>query len=143
MTSIGAVQSRLEQAEGLAAILDAAYAAFEELLAHLSAHEDLGGELVAPFLLGATRAANGRDAVLFAPALPARPLHRDQPIGPGERSVESVVNAAKVAAALSAVLAARLTGAACLTVGHADRAACQEASRYAQEIHDLAAGLAP
>jgi hypothetical protein len=142
MTSIATVRDRLERAEGLAAVLDAAYAVFEELLAHLSTHEGIGG-LVTPFLLAATCAANGRDAVLVAPSLPGRPIHHDQPGGPGGERLENLADVARMVAGLSLLLAGRLSHAATLTAGHADRVACLEAAQHAQEIHDLTARLAP
>jgi hypothetical protein len=51
-------------------VLDAACNAFEEILAVIGDYEDASDALVVPLLLAATQAANGRDAVLFAPPCP-------------------------------------------------------------------------
>jgi hypothetical protein len=63
---------RLRGARGLPAVLDAACDAFEAILAVIGDYEDTSGMDIT-FLLAATQAANGRDAVLFAPPChPAR-----------------------------------------------------------------------
>ena len=76
MRRLIAAGDRFGQARGLAQVLDAACDAFEEILAVIGDYEDASDALVVPLLLAATQAANGRDAVLFAPSLPARRLHQ-------------------------------------------------------------------
>ena len=78
MRRLTAAGDRFGQARDLASVLDAACDAFEEILAVIGDYEDASDGLVVPFLLAATQAANGRDAVLFAPSLPARRLHQPQ-----------------------------------------------------------------
>jgi hypothetical protein len=130
----------LRDARGLPAVLDAACDAFEAILAVIGACEDISGADIT-FLLAATQAANGRDAVLFAPSLPPRALHHRAPAErPGRPSAQDIKNAA---AGLSALLAARLAHTAATAAAHADRAACQDAARYATRIRDLLAGQQP
>ena len=81
MRRLTAVGDRFGQARDLAPVLDAACDAFEEILAIIGDYEGASDALVVPLLLAATQAANGRDAVLFAPSLPARRLHQPQRVG--------------------------------------------------------------
>jgi hypothetical protein len=90
--------------------------------------------LCVPFLLAATQAANGRDAVLFAPSLPPRALRRPSP-GNQERGSAAGLSAA--VANLSRLLATRLAHAAATLATGADRAACRDDARRACEVHDL------
>jgi hypothetical protein len=57
---------------GLAAILDAAHDAFEDMLQVLRAHEDPAGGVFLPVMVAAATAADGRDAIMFAPSLHGR-----------------------------------------------------------------------
>src|SRR6266568_4569005 len=75
MISIAAVRDRLHRASGLTAILDAACDAFEDMLPVIWDHQDPSDGMFIPFVMAATCAANGRDAVLFAPSLPPRRHH--------------------------------------------------------------------
>ena len=81
MRRLTAAGDRFDQARDLAPVLDAACDAFEEILAVIGDYEHASDALVVPFLLAATQAANGRDALLFAPSLPARRLHQPQRVG--------------------------------------------------------------
>src|SRR6266571_8325929 len=76
MTVLDAAGDRLTQACDLPALLDTAYEAFEVLLSAIEDHEDPGDPRFTTFVMAATCAANGRDAVLFAPSLPPRRLPR-------------------------------------------------------------------
>ena len=75
MSSLFFVRERLHQASDLAAILDAAYDAFESMLSVLRAHEDPGDPMFGAVMMAAASAADGRDAVLSAPSLPPHRLH--------------------------------------------------------------------
>jgi hypothetical protein len=140
MTRLTAVGDRFSQARGLAPVLDAACDAFEEVLAVIGDHEDASDALVMPLLLAATQAANGRDAVLFAPSLPARRLHRHRVGEELERGSEQDITAAVVG--LCRLLASGLARTAAVTDG-ADRAACRNAARHAQQICALLTGSGP
>ena len=137
---LAAARDHLQQAPDLAALLDAACDAFEQILTAIGEHEDLQGMDI-PLLLAATQPANGRDAVLFAPSLPPRPLH--QP--PTSAPAEPPANPQDITTALvelSRLLATRLGHAASELPASGDRSACQDAASCAQQIHNLLAGKA-
>lgn len=138
MMRLTAARDHLQQAPGLAAVLDAACDAFEDILAVIRDHEDTQGMNI-PFLLAATQAANGRDAILFAPSLPPRRLH--QPWAPAAAEPAADPQAITTAIVeLSSLLATRLEQAVSLLPASGDRSACQDAARSAQQIHALLAG---
>ena len=139
MRRLTAAGDRFGQARGLAPVLDAACDAFEEILAVIGDYEDASDALVVPLLLAATQAANGRDAVLFAPSLPARRLHQPQRVG--ERG--SAQDIAAAVAGLCQLLASGLAHTAATAAAAADRAACQDAARHARAVHALLTGSGP
>ncbi|HUY52575.1 MAG TPA: hypothetical protein VMV92_43885 [Streptosporangiaceae bacterium] len=137
MTSLSRARARLEHVTGLSAIMDAAYDAFEDLLAVIREHEDPASSLFAAFMFAAASAADGRDAILFAPSLP--------PTGNGDRltalagagaeiSLEEVADAA---AGLGHLLAGRLLEAGQAAADPGDRSACLGAARCAENICGL------
>jgi len=142
MTNIAAASGHLRRATGTAALLDAAYGAFEELLSALWERIDPGEAAFVPLLMAATFAANGRDAVLFAASLPPRRLPTPPAPGlaPGENGGEG---AGDDLAGLSLLLAARLAEAADGALDRGDRAACHDAAGYARQIHDLLTTSSP
>jgi HJR/Mrr/RecB family endonuclease len=133
---------RLGQGHDLAAVLDAACDAFEEILAVIGGYEDASDGVAFSFLLAATQAANGRDALLFAPSLPARRLHPAGPPGekPGRASAQEITSAV---AGLCQLLASRLAHTATTADAAADRAACQDAARYARQAQALLTASGP
>ena len=143
MTSISRTLQRLQHAAGLAAVLDAAYDAFEDMLQAIRACEDPASGLLAAFVMAAASAADGRDAILFAPSLPLGQDGRT-PAADGERSAgEDSARVADAAARLSRVLAARLTEAWETAADPGDRAACADALCCAQSIAGLLGGSGP
>ena len=112
MTSISWQAQRIRAAAGLPEVLESAWRAFECMLAEAEAHEDPATPLFPAFVLAATAAANGRDAVLLAPSLPWPP--RDTPHGGGQAGGpgESAQEAARALASLSQALISRLETAA-------------------------------
>jgi hypothetical protein len=142
MTSIAAASDYLRQAQGLTTVLDAAYGAFEELLSDLWDHIDPDEATFIPHLMAATCAANGRDAVLFAPSLPPRRLHPSSVPDPAPQEGSSE-GADGALADLSLLLASRLTDAATRAPDRGDRAACHDAAGLAQQIHDLLTASSP
>ena len=143
MRQVTAAGNRFRQARGLPAMLDAACDAFEAILTVIGDYEDAtstSGEIA--FLLVATQAANGRDALLFAPSLPPRALHpmaaAGEPDGQGSASViKSSV------AGVSELLATGLARTATTITDGADLAACRDAATCAARISDLLAGAGP
>ena len=142
MTRLETARDHLEQAEGPAAMLDAAHDAFDDMLAVIRAHEDPDDGLFVPLVMAAASAADGRNALAFAPSLPPHRLHPptagEEPSGPGPaREIAGQL------AALSDLLATRLTAAAGTAQDPADRAACTDAARSARDICALLTGSGP
>ena len=124
MTRIDIAQQRVQQASDLAAVLDAAYEAFEAMLSVIHPAQDPASDLFTAFVMAAASAANGRNALALAPSLPRYPppavpaRERPLPGGPPEL-------AAEVVARLSRLVAGRLSQAAPLAPDTADQAACR------------------
>jgi hypothetical protein len=138
MPALAVTADWVRQARGLPTVLDAAYGGFEAILTVIGAYEDTTSSVLAPFLLAATQAANGRDALLFAPSLPPR-SHRRHPAAGEERGSTGGIGSA--VANLSRLLATQLTTTAATEAHGADRVACHDAARHATRIHDLLAGM--
>jgi hypothetical protein len=139
MSSVPAVLADLRQADGLPAILAAAETAFSTLLTELRAREDPASPDFIPVMVAATAAADGRDAVLFAPSLP-------WPAPPPDARADAATADPLLAGSLpdlSLMLAARLDHATRAAPNPADRDACATAARSARQIYHLIAGTTP
>jgi hypothetical protein len=127
---------RLQEADGLAAVLDAAYEAFEGMLSVIHPVQDPASDQFAAFVMAAASAANGRNALALAPSLPGHPLLAV----PAERqpwSGEPPERVAEVVAGLSHLAAERLADAAASAPDTSDVAACRDAAQSAREICGL------
>ena len=132
------MRDRLEQADDLPALLQAAHQVFVAALAALRAREDPASVWFGRFVMAAASAADGRDAVIFAPSMPAHRAHATR--GAGEDS--SVATADTVAgdiASLCGLAAVRLAQAAGQAADPGDQAACVRAAQCAQRICELLA----
>jgi hypothetical protein len=138
MTSVSWQAQRVRAAAGLPDVLESAWCAFECMLAEAEAHEDPATPLFPAFVLAATAAASGRDAVLLAPSLPWPP--RDTPPGRGQASGPGA--AARALAWLCQALISRLETAAGSAASSGDRDACRYAAGRARAICDLLAEAA-
>jgi hypothetical protein len=136
MRSLTTAADRFRAAHSLPATLDAACDAFEQILTVIAANEEATNTgLAITFLFAATQAANGRDAMLFAPSLPPVALHAPAPAG--EQPKQNAHDITTPIAALAELLARGLGSAAATTVVGADRAACHDAAACATRIHYL------
>ena len=143
MRQVTAAGNRFRQAHGLPAVLDAACDAFEAILTIIGDYEDtISTGAAITFLLVATQAANGRDAVLFAPSLPPRALHPWAAAGKPNRPESASVIKSSVAG-VSELLATGLARTATTITNGADRAACRDAATCAARITDLFARAGP
>jgi hypothetical protein len=142
MSRIDQAGERLLRASDLATVLDAACDAFEDMLSVIRACEDPGDEMFTVMVMAAGSAADGRDAILFAPSLPPRRLH---PPAAGEEQgpAGSTADTVDALARLSGMLAARLDDAACAAPDPGDRAACLGGARWARDVHTLLVGGGP
>ena len=123
-------------------VLDAVYDAFEDMLALLRQHQEDDESAFPAFVLAAAAAANGRDWIAGADALP--------PAGPRERENAAdpvvhlrVADVARMAAALGSDLASRLTTVAASAGGAGDRQCCEGAAAEARTIVALLSGASP
>ena len=121
------------------ALLATAYETLDHIATVLYEHAGRAGHLIAPFMVAAAAAADGRDAVIAAPSLPAAAGHsrsrRQQ--GLGESSPEDIADSL---AEVARVLSADLAGSAGTARDPRDRAALATASRCAETIHSCLAG---
>lgn len=143
MTQMTCARQRLAAAIDLPAVLDAAYEAFEDMLAVLRRHQEDDESTFPAFVLAAAAAANGRDWIAGADTLPeGSPQDR---AGDGlEDSDVADVDIARAVAALSGELAARLTSAVAAGIGSAgDRECCERAASEAAAITALLGGVNP
>lgn len=125
----------------LPSLLDAALLAFEEMLTEIRLAQDPTSPLFAALTMAAAAAADGRDALLFAPSLPPSPA---SPAGPEPGASGDVgESATSEVAELCMTLASRLDYAAAAAVVPGDHRACNDAARHARDIRDLLAGTLP
>jgi hypothetical protein len=149
MRRITTSRERLRGAVGLSAVLDAAFCAFEDMLAAIEGLADPGDGMFIPLVMAAASTADGRDAIGFAPSLPLRRLHPaaapevPDPAPEVPDPAETVGAVAGALAALSGLLADRLEEAGRCAPGRRDRAACLDAARWAREVHAFLAGGGP
>lgn len=136
MRSLTTAADRFRAAHGLPATLDAACDAFEQILTVIADYEEATSTGMAlTFLFAATQAANGRDAMLFAPSLPPLALHAPTPAG--EQREWNAHDIKTPIAGLAELLARELGHTATMAASGADRAACHDAAACATRIHYL------
>jgi len=136
MTMMDTARQRLQEADGLAAVLDAAYEAFEGMLSVIHPVQDPASSLFAAFVMAAASAADGRNAVALAPSLPRRPLLA-VPAEQQPWSGEPPERVAEMVAGLSHLVAERLTQAAAWSPDTGDQAACRHAAQSARDVCGL------
>ena len=129
-------QRRLQEADGPAAVLDAAYAAFEEMVSVIHPVQDPASGRFAALVMAAASAADGRNALALAPSLPGHPLLAAT-AELQSRSGELPERVAETVARLSRLVAERLTQAAAAAPDTGDEAACRNAAQSAREICGL------
>ena len=141
MNRIIRASERLNAAIDLPGVLDSAYRAFEDMLVVLRHHQEDDEAAFAAFILSASAAANGRDWIAWAPALPSVSLPRDS----GDDLLDSacVTDVVLAIAEVSAELARRLTTCAATAADLEDRECCRHAAAEAASIHALMSGVNP
>ena len=140
MNRIIRASKRLTAAIDLPGVLDSAYDAFEDVLAVLRHHQEDDEAAFAAFMFAACAAANGRDWIAWAPALPSA-----SPRDPADDLLEGacVTDVALAIAEVSAELARRLTACAATAADLEDRECCGHAAAEAATIHALMSGASP
>jgi len=148
MTQVMDARDRLGRAGDLPGLLEAAHQGFAAALTALRACEDPGSVWFGRFVMAAAAAADGRDALLFTPSLPAHasPGLRDMGEEPQAGTAGSdggEDRAGRVAgdiAAFCGLAAVRLARAASRPPDPGDQAACARAAGCARRICELLAG---
>jgi hypothetical protein len=130
---LDAATHSLRQATDAAAIIAASYHTFSKLLPVLHALQDPENELFNGAVMAAAYAANGRDALAFAPSLTGRGHHA----AGCDREASTAGQPAADLTGFCEVLAARLAEAATTAANDGDRTACREAAQDAREIAAL------
>jgi hypothetical protein len=143
---MSAITSSLRQIQSapasLPGLLNPALLAFEDILTEIRLAQDPASPLFAALTMAAVAAANGRDAMLFAPSLSwsaCTGVPRQESAAPADLAGPDTAELA----ALCMTLASRLDQAAASPVVPGDRRACQDAARCARDIRDLIAGTLP
>lgn len=135
MELITAANSRLEGSVDLAEIMTAACDAFGLILIALENQRDPAGGAYADLVMAAAYAANGRDALLFAPSLRALSAQQTAP------ATSSTLDLLVALTGLCRLIADRLNEATALAADHADARACTGAQRQADRLAALFAEL--
>jgi len=138
MTGMAAAHDRLEQADDLPALLEAAHRVFVATLTALRAHEDPASVWFGRLVMAAASAADGRDAVIFAPSMPAHRAHATWSTRQGSSAGPADTVAGDIAS-LCGLAAVRLAQAASQAADPDDQAACVRAAQCAQGICELLA----
>jgi hypothetical protein len=141
MTHLARAQRRLRDSSDLGAVLDAAYEAFEAMLIAIRAHEDPGSVFFSRFMMAAGLAADGRDAIAFAPSI-LPPANRDL-LGEEVPERATPERIARLVSDLSQLARTQLNQSADQATDPADQDACDRAARCAAGIYDLLAGGGP
>jgi len=132
MDGLDAITARVTGSTTIPDLLDASFDAFEVIRQMARACEDQVPELFAAFMVAATTAAEGRNALNDAPSLPPA---RSSPTPPLTVSLaDDADNVADGLAELAALLAQRLHEPAALAD---DRDACEWAAQAATGIHQI------
>lgn len=137
MNQIELVRRRLLGADGVPSVLSAGWEIFELVIAVAAATADQSPGMYPAFTFARGAAVSGRNAIAFAPSMPAsNPALSATPAPPAG----DVYEVADALAGLALVLSARLRDAAGRAVDGDDREACEIAAGRADDISRLLAG---
>jgi hypothetical protein len=125
------IHQRLAEADGLPAVLSVSWEIFELVGTIASASAGKSPELYPAFTFARGSAVSGRNALAFAPSMPAvsgEPGHR--PLKPAD----DIYEIADALASLASAVGIRLRESAGLAAADGDRSACQNAAGEAERI---------
>jgi hypothetical protein len=142
MTELGGLPDPFADARDLPELLDAAYRAFEAMLAVIRQHDQPDDDYFVAMVMASASAASGRDYLLFAPSLPPRQLGAGR-TGREQESEADGALAARWLTWLCRLLDARLAAAGAAAGLAGDRDACLGAAKSAREIAALTGGGSP
>jgi len=130
------VQQHLHAADGVPAVLSASWEAFELVQVVAAACADQAADMYPGFTFARGSAASGRNAIAFAPSMPAGYAEQLAVTAPVTGDVYEVADAI---AGLASALGARLREAALLAADANDRTACEDAALDAEQISAMLA----
>ena len=136
MNQVDQVQQHLRAADGVPAVLSASWDAFELVQAVAAACADMAADMYPAFTFARGSAVSGRNAIAFAPSLPAGYAEPPAVASPVTGDVYGVADAV---ARLASALGARLREAAGLASDANDRTACEDAAFDAEQISAMLA----
>jgi hypothetical protein len=134
VNQIEQVQQHLHAADGVPAVLSASWEAFELVQAVAAVCADQAADMYPAFTFARGSAASGRNAIAFAPSMPAGYA---EPPAVTASVTGDVYEVADAVARLAAALGARLRETAALAADTDDRAACEDAALDAEQISAL------
>ena len=136
MNQIELLRQRLLDADGMPSALAASWEVFELVRTVTNANADRSADMYPAFTFARGAAVSGRNAIGFAPSMPAgEAVLFDGPV-PLTGDVYEVADAL---ADLASALGARLREAAGLAANARDRTACENAAQDADRINELLA----
>ena len=134
MDQIKRIQQHLIDADGVSGVLVASWQVFELVRAVTGANAGQAADMYPAFTFARGAAVSGRNAIAFAPSLPAD--HEPWPGIPAPVTGD-VYEVADAVAELASVLCGRLREAAGLTADPGDRVACENAANDGERISRL------
>jgi len=135
VNQIELARHRLLGADGVPGLLSAGWEIFELVIAVAAASADQSADMYPAFTFARGSAVSGRNAIAFAPSMPACYAPSGTP-GPVTGDVYQVADAV---AGLASALSARLQDAAGHATDAGDCAACELAAGHADQISELLA----
>ena len=136
MKQIELARQRLLSADGVPGLLSAGWEIFELVIAVAAASADQSPDMYPAFTFARGSAVSGRNAIAFAPSMPACYAAPSGMPGPVTGDVYEVADAV---AGLASALTARLRDAAGHAADAGDRTACENAADHADQISELLA----
>ena len=136
MKQIELARQRLLGADGVPGVLSAGWDIFELVIAVAAASADQSADMYPAFTFARGSAVSGRNAIAFAPSMPASYAAPSVTPEPGTGDVYQVADAV---AGLASALSARLRDAAGHAADAGDCAACELAAGHADQISELLA----
>jgi hypothetical protein len=136
MNQIEVIRQHLIDADGVPGVLAASWQVFELVRAVTDANADQAPDMYPAFTFARGAAVSGRNAIAYAPSLPADCAPWPDTPAPVAGDVYEVADAV---AELASVLTGRLREAAGLAADPGDRVACENAASDAERISRLLA----
>jgi hypothetical protein len=136
VNEIEQMQQHLRAADGMPAVLSAGWEVFELVQAVAAACADQSADMYPAFTFARGAAICGRNAIAFAPSMPAGYA---APSGTTMPAAGDVYEVADAVAELASDLSTRLREAAGLAADAGDRTACRDAALDAEQISTLLA----